>query len=158
MGRWFFNRKSKDRTDTATETTPRETNQMPAVPYRVLHSELPFYSDPECKQQVPDARIAILEALDPDISYTELDIVPTLKKYKAGQLVNWSLNNKRLWEECWYENPETDKIEQAWTLHVEFVGELISDRTIQENRATLDELEPNRETQSSESQVKKSIQ
>ena len=153
MGRWFFERKRKDGVDAAAETIPRETNQMPAVPYRVLYTEIPFYSDPECGHQVPGARIAVLEALDPDNSYGEPDIVPTLKKFKAGQLVNWSLNNERIWEECWYRNPKTDKIEQAWTLHIEFVGELISECAIQENRAMLDALDPN-----PGSQVKKSTQ
>lgn len=141
MRKWFSGSKSKESSSSADDMTSQKTTQLPVVPYRVLYAEIPFYSDSECRDQVPDARIAILKALDPDNSYVEPDIVPTLKKYKTGQLLNWSLNNKRVWEECWYRNPETNKIEQAWTLHVEFDGKQISERTIKENRVKLDELE-----------------
>ena len=141
MRKWFSGSKSKEGPNCADGMSSQETNQLPVVPYRVLYAEIPFYSDSECRDQVPDARVVILKALDPDNSYVEPDVVPTLKKYKTGQLLDWSLDNKRVWEECWYRNPETNKIEQAWTLHVEFIGKQISERTINENRAKLDELE-----------------
>ena len=48
------------------DLSPAETDEMPIVPYRVLHTDIPFYSDSECKNEVPEARIAILEMLDPD--------------------------------------------------------------------------------------------
>jgi len=122
------------------ETVPATTDWMPVVPYRVLHNEIPFYSDPECKQEVPDAKIVILEALDPDDSYKELDVLPTLKKYEIGQLVDWNLNNKRIWEKSWYQNPETTKIERAWILHIEFVGNVVSENCIEKNRTLLKEI------------------
>ncbi len=119
---------------------PEETDELPFIPYRVLYSDLPFYDDPACENEVTDACIAILEALDPDDELMELDVLPTRKEYQPGQLVTLTLNNKRLWEECWYRNPETLQIEQAWTLHVEFIGQVINEKTQEENKERLEEL------------------
>ncbi len=107
---------------------PGVTDATPIVPYRVLHAEIPFYSDPECTQEVPEARIAILEMLDPDDTLGELDVVPSRKKYEPGQLVRWSLNNKTGWEESWYRPPEKSEIERAWVYHVEFIGQLLKNQ------------------------------
>ncbi|MDA2928546.1 hypothetical protein MYX84_01145 [Acidobacteria bacterium AH-259-O06] len=133
--------KFKDRHITEPDPNPSVTDQMPTVPYRVLYTNIPFYSDTECKNEVAEAKIVILEALDPDEPYKELDIAPTLKNYKPGQLVTWTSNNKKLWEESWYKHPETGQIEQAWTFHVGFTGELISERTLKENKEILEEIE-----------------
>ena len=89
---------------------------------------------------MPDARIAILEALDPEDQLLELDVLPTRKDYHPGQLVTLRLNNKRLWEESWFRNPETQQIEQAWALHVEYIGQRISEKTLEENKERLEEL------------------
>ncbi len=123
------------------DNTPEQTDQFPQVPYRVLHTDIAFYSDPECKNEVKEARITILETLDPDDKFRELDIVPTRTDYRQGQLLTWSLNNKQLWEESWYKHPETQQIERAWTQHVEFTGELISKQSLSENKDRLAEIE-----------------
>ena len=107
------------------DLSPDETDEMPIVPYRVLHADIPFYSDPECKNEVPEARILILEMLDPDDELKELDVVPVMKKYEPGQLLRWNLNNKTMWEESWYRHPETGEIERAWSHHVEFIGQIV---------------------------------
>ncbi len=107
---------------------PGVTDEIPIVPYRVLHSEIPFYSDPECTREVPEAQIAILEMLDPEDTLGELDVVPARKQYAPSQLVSWNLNNKMGWEESWYRHPETGEIERAWTYHVEFIGELLKNQ------------------------------
>ena len=120
---------------------PEETDNMPIVPYRVTHVGIPFYSDPECKNVVSDGTIVILEPLDPDDPYPEVDIMPTLKQYSPGQLVDWELNNKRQWEESWFRHPGTNKLEQAWTLHMEFTGRLISNQALKENKEQLEEIE-----------------
>ncbi len=119
---------------------PEETDELPFIPYRVLHMDLPFYDDPACEKEVTDARIVILEGLDPDDELMEVDVLPTRKEYQPGQLVTLNLNNKRLWEECWFRNPETLQIEQAWTLHVEFIGQVINQKTLEENKEKLEEL------------------
>lgn len=119
---------------------PEETDELPFIPYRVLYTDIPFYEDPACEQEVTDARIAILEAIDPDDERMEVDVLPTRKHYQPGQLVTLNLNNKRLWEQCWFRNPETQQIEQAWTLHVEFIGQIINEKTLEENKEKLEEL------------------
>ena len=129
---------------------PGESDEMPVVPYRVLYTDIPFYSDPECKNEVQEAKITILDALDPDDQFRELDIVPTVNQYEAGQLVRWTLNNKKLWEESWYKNPETGRIERAWSIHVEFKGQIISQKALEENRKTLEEIEAKLSAQAAE--------
>lgn len=124
-----------------TQRDPEQTDAMPIVPYRVLYADIPFYSDAECKKEVAEARISILEALDPDDELVEWDVVPSLNRYEPGQLLQWTLNNKQLWEESWYRNPETGQIERAWTLHVEFVGQVLSQQTLMENEETLKAIE-----------------
>ena len=120
---------------------PEETDEMPIVPYRVLYTDLPVYSDPECRNLVSDARIAVLLPLDPDDQILELDVVPTRVSYQPGQIITWELNNKRTWEAGWYRNPDTGQVEQAWTMHVEFIGQLIQPETLEANRVKLAELE-----------------
>lgn len=130
-----------DRTTARLGARPEETDVMPVVPYRVLYTDLPVFSDPECRNQIPDARIAILLPLDPDDQILELDVVPTRCSYQPGQIITWELNNKRTWEAGWYRNPDTGQVEQAWTMHVEFIGEIIQPQTLEANRAHLADLE-----------------
>lgn len=130
-----------ERTAAQLGARPEETDQMPVVPYRVLYTDLPVFSDPECRNRIPDANIAVLLPLDPDDQILELDVVPTRVSYQPGQIITWELNNKRTWEAGWYRNPDTGQVEQAWTMHVEFVGELIRPKTLEANRAKLADLE-----------------
>jgi len=123
------------------DTDPGETDTMPVVPYRVLYTDIPFYSESECASEVPGARIAILEALDPDDELYELDIMPARKTYQPGQLVSWVLNHKQIWEEGWYRNPENGQVEQAWPMGVEFCGQVISAKAQQEDKDRLEDLE-----------------
>ena len=124
-----------------TQRDPQYSDEMPVVPYRVLYADIPFYSDSECTQEVVAARIAILDALDPDDELKELDVVPSLNRYEPGQLVRWTLDNKNLWEESWYKNPETGQIERAWTIHVEFIGQVLSQQALDQNQETLKKIE-----------------
>jgi hypothetical protein len=124
-----------------TQRDPEQTDKMPVVPYRVLYADIPFYSDAECKEEVATAKISILEALDPDDEFSELDVVPSFNRYEPGQLVQWTLNNDQLWEKSWYKNPETGQIEPAWTIHVEFIGKILSPQTLKENEEKLKDIE-----------------
>jgi hypothetical protein len=119
---------------------PDYTDKMPVVPHKVLHADVPFFSDAECQNQVADATIAILRPLDSD-SFVQTDVVPTRKIYQVGQYVTWLLNKEKLWEDCYYRDPETGRIERAWTLHVEFVGSVISKEAIEKDRERLQQLE-----------------
>ena len=134
---------SKDENSTAStnQFSPEETEDMPVVPYRVVHANIPFYSDSECKNEITDGTIVILESLDPEDLYPEPDIMPTRKQYSPGQLVDWNLDNHKQWEENWFKHPGTGEIEYAWILHVEFTGRLISDKTLKENKKKLEKIE-----------------
>ena len=119
---------------------PEPTSEMPIVPHKVLITDIPFYADPGCQKEVEGARITILRPLDPD-SFDELEVVPCRKQYTPGQYLTWHLNNKKLWEDCYYQNPFTGKAELAWTIHVEFVGLVISDETVEANREKIKKLQ-----------------
>jgi hypothetical protein len=121
------------------DPNPGQTDIMPAIPHRVLYASLPCYSDPECKQQIPDATIVVLQALDPDDPTQEIDVAPTRRHYKAGQIVEWDLSNKKLWEKSWYRNPDSGQIEQAWNFHVEFIGRVVSEKTLAANAGFLEQ-------------------
>lgn len=130
-----------DRTIAHLGAPPEETDEMPVVPYRVLYTDLPVYSDAACRKRISDAHIAVLLPLDPDDQILELDVVPTRASYQPGQIITWDLNNKRTWEAGWYRNPDSGQVEKAWTMHVEFTGKLIQPKTLEENRAKLADLE-----------------
>jgi len=123
------------------DPNPGQTEELPALPHRVLYADIPFYSDPECKQQVADGTILILQSLDPDDPVQELDIAPTRKRYQPGQIVTWDLNNKKLWERAWYRDPESGEIEQAWSFHVEFIGKVVSPQAVAANSEKLQKLQ-----------------
>lgn len=108
------------------DPNPECIDRMPARPYRVLHADLPLYSDPECKTRVEGASLIVLRSEDPKQPHQVQECMPTRKKYKAGQLVRWDLNNKQVWQNCWYRNPETGNAEMAWTQAVEFMGKVVT--------------------------------
>jgi hypothetical protein len=104
---------------------PEETTSMPARPYRVLHADLPFYSDSKCEKEVQGARLVVLRCEDPAQKQKTIECMPVVKNYRQGQIVSWDLNNKRLWELSWYRNPDTGEPERAWTQAVEFTGKVV---------------------------------
>ncbi len=120
----FSGRKKPDLAE-AFDPNPGSVDQMPVRPYRVLHADLPFYSDPGCQRRVEGANLVVLGSEDPCQVHQIQETMPTRKKYKIGQLVQWDLNNKQVWHNCWYVNPETSHAEMAWTQAVEFIGRVI---------------------------------
>jgi hypothetical protein len=104
---------------------PEETTSMPARPYRVLHADLPFYSDSKCEKEVQGARLVVLRCEDPEQKQKTIECMPVVKKYQQGQIVTWDLNNKKLWELSWYKNPDSGEVERAWTQSVEFTGKIV---------------------------------
>jgi hypothetical protein len=91
----------------------------------VLHADLPFYADPECRREVRDARLVVLRCEDPAQTFHPIECMPVLKKYSAGQTVSWDINHKRLWDAAWYRNPDTAAVEKAWAQSVEFTGKVV---------------------------------
>ena len=120
----LFGRK-KIELDDDFDPNPGITHEMPARPYSVLHTDLPFYSDPECKMKINDASLIVLKSEDPEQKHSVQECMPTRKKYEIGQLVQWELNNKKIWQNCWYKDPESGTPEKVWVQAVEFIGRII---------------------------------
>jgi len=116
----------RGRQEQAFDPNPGTAATMPARPYRVLHADVPFYSDPEGRESVKDARLLVLRCEDPNQKHTVIECMPTMKRYSQGQTVTWELNNKKIWESAWYVNPDTGKTEKAWTHAVEFAGRIVT--------------------------------
>ena len=117
----LFRRKQKEVFD----PDPGEMREMPARPYKVLNAGLPFYSDAECRSEIREARLLILDCQDPRQKHKTVECMPSRKRYSQGQVVQWELDNKQVWEAAWYVNPDTGKKEKAWTRAVEFVGRIV---------------------------------
>jgi hypothetical protein len=107
------------------DTNPGFAAAMPARPYRVLVVDVPFFSDPECKSQIDNAKLVLLKSEDPKQKHQVEEWMPTRMKYQANQLVQWDLNNKQIWQECWFKNPQSGKIEKAFIQAVEFCGKIV---------------------------------
>jgi hypothetical protein len=120
---------------------PQITDKIPLVPFKVIEAGIPFYSDPECENEVRDAQIVIIQALDPEDDIQELDIVPSTQMYQPGQYVSFGLEHKKVWSECWYRDPQSGEITQAWKVHVNFIGDVISRNTLQKEKDRISELE-----------------
>jgi hypothetical protein len=112
--------------DEIIDPNPGSVDWIPARPYRVLHTDLPFYSDCACSARIEGAHIIVLKSEDPKALHQVQECMPTRKRYTVGQLVQWDLNNKKVWQNCWYRNPETNDVEMAWTQAVEFIGKVIT--------------------------------
>jgi len=106
------------------DPNPGFIDVMPARPYRVLHADLPFYADPECRNQIRGARLVILQCEDPLQKQRTIECMPAVKDYRQDQIVQWEINHNRLWDEAWYVRPESGAKEKAWTRSVEFVGRI----------------------------------
>jgi hypothetical protein len=122
----LFSGRKRSEVSEVFDPNPETISTMPARPYRVLYSDLIFYSDPDCKKQVNDARLVVLRSEDPKQQHQVQECMPTRKKYQVGQVVGWDLNNKRIWQDNWYINPETGKAEAAWVQAVEFTGRVVT--------------------------------
>jgi len=104
------------------DPNPACLEAMPARPYLVLHADLPFFSDPDCRVEVQGARLVVLRCEDPVQQQHPLECMPVLKSYRKGQIARWDINHKRVWDAAWYVNPETGNREKAWTQAAEFLG------------------------------------
>lgn len=52
-----------------------------------------------------------------------LRVYPTTRRdYQKGKQVAWEWNSNKMFEESWYRNPDTGKIEYAWGGSMEFIG------------------------------------
>jgi hypothetical protein len=125
----------------AETSTPSVTEKVPLVPFKVIACGIPFYLDKGCTQQVANASIVILQTLDPEDEIQELDIVPSTKIYQPGDYVTLAFDNKKIWEDCYFRDPESGETSRAWRIQVNFIGELISPQSIEKDRTRITELE-----------------
>lgn len=107
---------------------PQQTDVKPISPFRVLHADLPFYSDPDCQREVKNARLIILQCEDPTETIKTPEPLPTTRQYQLGEIVQWGFDHKRIWEESWYQDPETGEVKQAWKHSTEFIGKVYVER------------------------------
>jgi len=119
----LFSRKPPE---AAFDPTPETIHAMPVRPYLILHANLPFYSDPECRAEVTDAKLVVLRSEDPRQSHHPVECMPTRKNYSKGQILRWDINHKRQWEDAWYLDPETGEIRKAWSRAAEFLGPVVT--------------------------------
>ena len=112
------------REETHSGQEPQQTDVKPISPFRVLHVDLPFFSDPDCQNEVTDARLIIIQCEDPIETVKDPEPLPTTKRYRKGQIVLWVFNEKRIFEECWYREPDHGEIRRAWTHSGEFIGKV----------------------------------
>ena len=117
------------------------TSKVPLVPFKVLEAGIPFYTDKACTEPVEDACLYILQGLDPDDPLVELDVVPSTNEYQEGSYVSVGYENTKLWEECWFRDPDTGEIQKAWNMHTNFIGERILPEAIEKEKSRIDELE-----------------
>jgi hypothetical protein len=118
----LFGRRKKEE---VFDTTPGTTNRMPARPYRVLQSNLPFYSDQECKTEVTGARLVVLQCEDPGQKQRPIECMPTQNTYVQGQLVEWEIHKDLIWKTAWYVEPQSGARTKAWAQATTFVGRVV---------------------------------
>ncbi len=106
------------------DPNPGFTDVMPTRPYRVLHADLPFYGDAECRNRIRGARLLVLQCEDSRQKQRTIECMPAVKDYRQGQIVQWEINHNHIWDDAWYINPESGVKEKAWTRSVEFVGRI----------------------------------
>ena len=126
MSLWKLIFRSRKPTEATESSEPAQIDVMPARPYRVVHADLPFYSDSNCEREVEGARLVVLTCQDPFQKQQTIECMPVVKRYREGQLVSWDLNNKRMWETAWYRNPGSGEIQKAWSQAVEFNGKVVT--------------------------------
>ena len=68
-------------------------------------------------------------------------IQSTTKTYEKGQYVTLAFDNKKLWEDCYYRDPDGGEILKAWRIHVNFIGEVIEPQAIAAEKSRIDDLE-----------------
>jgi hypothetical protein len=137
---YFRGNKDPLTADISEGVDPGITEEMPVVPHKVLYANIPFYEDDGCTQPVTNGTLMILRPLDSD-GFDELAVVPTEKNYEVGQYLNWQLDKEDQWEDNYFRNPISGQVEKAWTLHVAFVGNIVSDEAVSKDQERLEKLE-----------------
>lgn len=89
----------------------------------VAHPGADMFSDPEGNHPIEGAKALVLETTTPGGARKLHRVFPTTKTdYRIGMTVAWEWNMSNTWGQCYYRDPWTKKIKQAWSSAAEFVG------------------------------------
>lgn len=88
-----------------------------------------LYSDPDCTQEISDAKGLILETTSSGKAEISKRIFPTTRPeyYKKGKQVTWEWNLSKVWQPAWYIDPDTGAKQKGWDSAGEFVGRHIDE-------------------------------
>jgi hypothetical protein len=96
---------------------------MPKTKFVVSHPGVSVYADAEGNDERPGVKAVIVEKISSGGLVRTKHVLPTTRThFREGMEVAWEWNNKAVWGESWYLDPETGKFEYAWTESMEFVG------------------------------------
>ncbi|MHB1345038.1 MAG: hypothetical protein ACYCX3_11880 [Thermoleophilia bacterium] len=98
------------------QAVPREVNT-------VYHPGVPVYADKDGREVRKGIHGVILETKSVAGDPASRRIFPSTKNwFRPGEPVTWEWYPKRVIPESWYRDPESGKIEYAWTTSQEFIG------------------------------------
>ncbi len=96
---------------------------VPAEVNIVFDPGVDLYSDPECRNRLPDVKGVILEVTSPNGVSKKFRIFPTTRThFVKGRRVAWEWSFDRTWGETWYKDPTTGEVKPAWKSAAEFIG------------------------------------
>ncbi len=96
---------------------------IPRNKYRVIHSDVPIYSDSKATVRIPDVSAVIMRPIDLNgQDSSNILVLPTSKPMSVGTDVSWEWNPARTFPAAWYRSPETGAIKSAWQSSAEFIG------------------------------------
>jgi hypothetical protein len=100
----------------AIRTIPHEKNV-------VAHPGAEMFADPEGKHPLEGVKALILETTTPGGARKLIRVFPTTRTdYRPGMTVTWEWNTNLTWGRCYYRDPWTKEIKEAWRSSAEFVG------------------------------------
>jgi hypothetical protein len=103
--------------------------RVPRAVHIVYATDRPIYSDAEGRQVRPGVQGVVLESTSrPDPGPAERRVYPTTRThFRPGKAVAWEWDLSRIWPESWYRNPDSGRLEYAWTESGEFIGRLLEE-------------------------------
>jgi PIN like domain len=95
----------------------------------VCHPGVTIYSDSDCRQVQESVKGLILEIRNqPGDTFVCFVVYPTtLTHFTKGKILTSEWNMSNIWEESWYQDPETNEIKSAWGSAAEFIGRDLDD-------------------------------
>ena len=103
------------------QSLPRETNW-------VHNAGTPIFSDPNCTNEIVNAKGIILKTKSSSGANTFYRIFPSTRThFVKGKRVAWEWSFDNVWNAAWYRDPDTGEIKQAWISSAEFIGRNLDD-------------------------------